>query len=50
MGCVMLFPLAALLLAMNAVTTALTMAAGMVIVSLIAISTAFLAFMILIFS
>jgi hypothetical protein len=50
MGCFLLFPLVGLLLAMNAVTTALLIGMGMLMSSLIAISTAFLAFMILIFS
>jgi len=60
-GCFMLLPLAGLLLAMGAVMTsliiamgalmsALTIAMGMVLSSLVAVSTAFMTFMILIFS
>jgi hypothetical protein len=49
-GCVMLLPLAGLLMAMNAVTTVLLIGMGMFMTSLIACSTAFLAFLILIFS
>jgi hypothetical protein len=49
-GCVMLLPLAALLLAGIAVTGALVTAMGAFLGSMIAYSTAFITFMIIIFS
>lgn len=49
-GCFMLLPVTALFLAGTAVTTALTMAMGVFISSLIAFSTTVMTFMIIIFS